>query len=158
MPLVIQSESPPDLGLPMTFTWDPTDPAQFEEATGKIKVAQAQGYKPAGGAPAIPLPQVGEYRLVPPERVLGTLLVRILDDSGDSRLVWNRHSIPEINEARVKFDAHIRKGYRAYAVRTDGSRGSRCTDFDALAEELILTQQKGKGKGEAVMVPPTVPG
>jgi hypothetical protein len=105
--------------------------------------------------------------LAPPARSPDHVLMRVLDDNGDTRLLWNRRNQPEVDEARAKFNEYLTKGYRAYVCRSDGAKGRKVDTFDALLEEVILLTSteatrrdaaQGWRQPEAILVPPTQPG
>lgn len=161
MPLCLNTPDP-TLDLRKRIIWNPESADEVLEAQAKIDDLRKQGFEPVQ-QPSPP----GEMVLEPPARDSGLFLVRILDDSGDTRLVWNRKNHQEIEDARKKFDEYISKGYRAYVCRWDGSKGSRVESFDSLLEEIIMVEKKldehtrvgeKRKPAEAVMVPPTAPG
>lgn len=75
---------------------------------------------------------VPETALVP----LGSLC--ILDDSGDSRIQWDRNNPAEVAKAQAKFDELKAKGYLAYRVNRKGDAGEVLDAFDPTAERIIL--------------------
>jgi len=157
MPLQLVSD--PSTELPKRIVWDPSKPDDYKAAFKRIEELVEQGYTvDAVGSD-------GEAILSPPPRNSTELLIRVLDDNGDSRILWNRHKQNEVEDARRRFDEYMKKGYRAYVCRSDGSKGARVETFDALLEEIIVAPGAGdQGLGEyqrpkeAVLVPPTVPG
>lgn len=93
--------------------------------------------------------------------------VRILDETGDRRLIWDSRNPDEIREAKTEFDKYIAKGWKAYAIDRNGKMGKRIRGFDAENEEIIFDETAGireKLKGfsqkfkEVKMVPRTYPG
>ena len=64
--------------------------------------------------------------------------MRILNETGDELLIWDSVSKKEVQEAQKRFDEYIAKGWRAYAVNSDGSTGKRIRTFDADIEELTF--------------------
>lgn len=65
-------------------------------------------------------------------------LMRILCKDGDRRIVWRSNSIPEVSEARAAFKDAVAQGHLAFLAKKGGSRGTKITEFDPLAEEIIL--------------------
>lgn len=67
----------------------------------------------------------------------GTLFV--MDQSGDTRITWDRRNVEEVENARATFDRLRAKGYNAYSVKPeDGSKNVMITTFDPNAEKIIL--------------------
>ena len=145
--------------LPKRIQWDAGCPADQAIAQGKINVLREMGY-------TVQEESEGEILLSPPPMAPHQLLIRVLDDNGDSRVTWDRRNQAECDEARTKFDEYLKKGYRAYVCRSDGTKGQRVETFDALLEEVIVAPGKPGDKGfgeyhkprESVLVPPTAPG
>jgi hypothetical protein len=161
MPLQLNTPDPA-MDLRKRIVWDPCVASDVLEAQDKVKSLREQGFKP--------VPDQcfnGQMVMEPPARADGLFLMRVLDDNGDTRLVWNRRDQAEVDEARAKFDEYIKKGHRAYVCRSDGTKGRRVETFDSMMEELILMEKraaekhdasKGWGQPEAIMVPRTHPG
>jgi len=159
MPLQLNSPDPA-MDLRKRVVWNPEIASDVLEAQEKVEKLRNQGFVVFSSEP-------GEMVLQPPARDHGMFLMRVLDDNGDTRLVWNRRDQAEVDEARTKFNKYLQKGYRAYLCRSDGSKGHRVETFDSLLEELILMEKKeaekhdvakGWGQPEAIMVPRTYPG
>lgn len=62
----------------------------------------------------------------------------ICDPTGHTRTIWDADKGVEVDSARATFDAHIKKGYKAFYVKKDGETGDRMKEFDAKAEKMIL--------------------
>jgi hypothetical protein len=71
-------------------------------------------------------------------------IMHILDESGDTRTMWNPHNETEVDAAKEMFDRLIGEGFRAFRVR-EGEPGERVTEFDAEAEKLIFVPQMQGG-------------
>jgi hypothetical protein len=67
---------------------------------------------------------------------MGTLCV--MGPVGDTKLIWNPNNTDEVDNARRSFDDLRKKGYLAYRVSADGSKGEVMTAFDPHAEKVIL--------------------
>lgn len=159
MPLQLNAPDPA-MDLRKRIIWDPDIASDVLEAQEKVEKLREQGFVVFSSEP-------GEMVMQPPARDHGMCLMRVLDDNGDTRLVWNRRDQGEVEEARAKFDEYVKKGYRAYLCRSDGSKGRRIETFDSLLEEMILMEKKeaekhdaaqGWAQPEAIMVPRTHPG
>lgn len=68
-----------------------------------------------------------------------TLLIQ--DNTGDTRIEWNRNNPVEVELARKNFDAHKEKRYLAYKTRSDGTKGELLRNFDPDAERILMTPQ-----------------
>jgi len=62
----------------------------------------------------------------------------VLDKTGDTKVTWDRTKSEEVDAARATFDALRQKGYAAFAVSKDGSKGEQIRTFDPTAERIIL--------------------
>lgn len=65
--------------------------------------------------------------------------MRILDESGDVRQIWDPANKDETDAARETFNKMKKKGYKAFYVKEKGAKGSLMDEFDADAEKYILT-------------------
>lgn len=128
---------------PKQIQWDPTIPQDWEDAEKTIKKYRDQGFTLR--AVAGNLEKGGVAVMDPPARDPNLILFRVLSDEGDTRLVWDRREPDQVKEAYVRFKEMLDKGYTAFAIRSDGKKGSRLEEFDPLHEEIL-------------MVPRTMPG
>jgi len=63
----------------------------------------------------------------------------VLNQEGDTKIIWNRDNNDEIAAARATFDSLKTKGYAAYSVKgKDGEKGEVIHKFDPNAERLIM--------------------
>jgi hypothetical protein len=68
--------------------------------------------------------------------ITGTL--KVMDHTGDLKIVWNSTVKDEVEAAKASFDKMIAKGYSAFASKKSGEKGTRITEFDPQAEAIIL--------------------
>ena len=61
-----------------------------------------------------------------------------LDATGDTKLIWNPNNTDEVESAKRTFNDLRKKGFLAYKVNADGSKGEVLTEFDVNAEKIIL--------------------
>lgn len=152
MPLQLNT---PESELPKRIVWDPSSVDDVREAESRMQRLRDAGW-------CLSSKEDGEALLEPPVMAEAACVMRILDDNGDTRLVWSRDSEQEVQEARKKFNDYVAKGYRAYVCRSDGRRGARVESFDALFEEIIVGEKDQpptpRRRAEGVMIPPTHPG
>ena len=128
---------------PKQIQWDPTIPQDWEDADKRIREYRNLGFTLRSVAGD--LKTVGIAFMDPPVRDPNLILFRVLSNEGDTRLVWDRREPPQVKEAYQRFKDLLGSGYTAYAVRSDGKKGSRLDEFDPLHEEIL-------------MVPKTMPG
>lgn len=62
----------------------------------------------------------------------------VMDETGDTRLQWNKTSRDEMLAAKSRFADLKQKGYAAYAVDASGRQGALIHDFDETAERIIM--------------------
>lgn len=129
MPLCLETHAAP----PQRLLWNPAVSDEREDALARLTELVGKGFRVVGGS----VPD-GEITLRPPPRPADTGLMRIMSQNGDDRIVWSRRAADEVREAFDKFTELIKKGYRAYAILSDGSRGHELSDFDPCIEECLL--------------------
>jgi len=66
------------------------------------------------------------------------LVMVILDQSGDTKHIWDRNNEAEVEEARSLFDRMKARGMVAWSVTRKGDKDQRITDFDPQAEKIIF--------------------
>lgn len=62
----------------------------------------------------------------------------VLDLTGDSKTIWNPNNDAEVEVAHNTFNTLKAKGYIAYRVNASGDKGEIMTEFDPLAEKMIM--------------------
>lgn len=62
----------------------------------------------------------------------------IMGKSGDTKLIWSPGNEAEVDNARRTFNDLKAKRFVAFAVKKDGEKGERVTEFDADAEKIIM--------------------
>lgn len=86
---------------------------------------------------------------------IGEMLFSVLTPKdGDKRLVWNRFSLPEIEDARKMFDDLVAQGMLPHRVSTDGEPAAEVLkNFDAMLEEVSFldeVEERRKFPGSAL--------
>jgi hypothetical protein len=66
----------------------------------------------------------------------GTLC--ILDESGDTRMQWDKKNPVEVAKAEARFKELKAKGYLAYKVNKKGDKGEVINTFEPDAERIIM--------------------
>jgi hypothetical protein len=70
----------------------------------------------------------------------------IMDETGDTKIMWSRDNEDEIAVARRTFDDMKKKGYTAFRVTgKDGVAGEQMREFDPGAERIIFTKPQAGG-------------
>jgi hypothetical protein len=64
--------------------------------------------------------------------------LRMLDRSGDQKIIWSKDNQDEIDAAKCTFDTLTSKGFKAYAVKVGGKKGKEIEKFDPDMEKIIL--------------------
>ena len=64
--------------------------------------------------------------------------MRVIDVTGDSKIIWSRDNQDEVDAARETFNRLKKKGHTAYSVDKSGEKGKVITEFDPDAEKIIL--------------------
>lgn len=62
----------------------------------------------------------------------------VIDQTGDTKIIWDSTKKDEVDSAKTQFDALKKKGYMAYSVKKNGDKGELLHEFDAEAEKIIL--------------------
>ena len=65
-------------------------------------------------------------------------LLCLLDESGDSRMQWDKNVPVQVAKAEARFDELKKKGYLAYSVNKKGDMGDILQAFDPNAERTIM--------------------
>lgn len=74
-----------------------------------------------------------------------TALLHILDETGDTKVMWNPRDVDEVKAAQKTFERLTGKGFRAFRVNSTGGQGERIEAFDKEAEKIILIPQLAGG-------------
>jgi hypothetical protein len=72
-------------------------------------------------------------------------VLRIMNETGDLKMTWSADNEDEVNAAREQFDAMKKKGFLAYKVKRDGSKGEVIRSFDPEAEMIIMSKPLAGG-------------
>lgn len=64
--------------------------------------------------------------------------MRILDESGDTKKIWDPDNEDEVKDAKRSFEDLIKKGFRAFLVDKKGEKGGAMQEFDPNAGKMIL--------------------
>ena len=67
--------------------------------------------------------------------------LHVLDRTGDTKVMWSPDSPDEVAAAKATFDSLKAKGYLAYTVDDDGSKGEVIQKFAKTAGRIIMAPQ-----------------
>lgn len=69
----------------------------------------------------------------------------VMDETGDSKLVWDEDNEAEVAAAETMFKSLKKKGYAGYKVDKKGEKGTIMDEFDPSAEKVIMAPQMKGG-------------
>jgi hypothetical protein len=64
--------------------------------------------------------------------------LRIMGAEGDRSIGWDEDNPDEVRDASKTFEEMIKKGYRAYRMTKDRSKGKSMENFDPSAENILF--------------------
>lgn len=64
--------------------------------------------------------------------------MKILDQTGDSKIIWDSGNKDEVDAARETFNKLKKKGFTAFSVGAKGAKDKKVDEFDPEAEKLIM--------------------
>lgn len=92
-------------------------------------------------APKKPVPLT-----VDEDPVNGKHYMAVMDETGDTKIMWSKDNAEEVAEAKETFDRHRKKGFAAFHVTgKDGAKGTQMNEFDPNAERIIFVKQMSGG-------------
>ena len=62
----------------------------------------------------------------------------IIDQTGDTKVIWDKDNPDEVEAAEDQFDTLTEKGFIAYAVKKSGEAGRKIKKFVADAGKIIM--------------------
>lgn len=62
----------------------------------------------------------------------------VMDQSGDTKLIWDADNEAEVDAARELFEKLKKKNYLAYSVKTGGRKNELIHKFDPDLEKIIM--------------------
>jgi hypothetical protein len=137
----------PSTNLAMQIEWDDSDKKQVEEAKKIYQHARMDGrlivdFK--GNAIANFHPSLLGFIIKETELKEHEFAVRVLDETGDRRLIWDASDPSQVCEAVKLFDEYLSKGWRAYSVDINGKRRRKITRFDINTLEVFFIEKTTK--------------
>lgn len=134
----------------MRVEWDTNNAKQTEQYKKFYQKARNAGRKilcPNDGKSALgsfrEVLQRGGFVVGPPELTEGQFFMRLYNQTGDTRLIWDSGRPNEVQEAAKLFAEYLEKGWRAFAIDTKGNKTSRrIYGFDPKLEEVYFDDKK----------------
>ena len=71
--------------------------------------------------------------------------LRIMGRQGDARLLWNSDIPEEVIKVKAQFEEAMKRKCLAFEGTPDGSPGKRITEFNPLAERIVIIPQLAGG-------------
>jgi hypothetical protein len=68
----------------------------------------------------------------------GRNAMAIMSMQGDTKVIWDPQKPDEIEVAKETFNKLKKKGYAAFSVSDDGSKGEQIREFDPKAGRIIM--------------------
>lgn len=72
--------------------------------------------------------------------MLATHILQVLDETGDTKLLFDPDITEEVDNARATFDRLTKAGYAAFHVDDKGKQGTQMRVFDKTAGRIILVK------------------
>lgn len=64
--------------------------------------------------------------------------MRVLDSTGDTKVIWDPENEDETEAAEEQYDSLIKKGFKAFKVSKKGDKGKAMKEFDSDAGKIIM--------------------
>lgn len=125
----------------LRFEWDRRDRHQIEEAKTFYRKAKREGRRVIdqdGNPVTVFRSDLEALVVVETELKPDEFAVHVLDETGDRRLIWNAEKPEEIEEASKLFGEYIKRGWKAYGTRPDGTKSRRIRFFDPVSQEIFF--------------------
>lgn len=135
-----------ELIMNQTVIWDKSNKKEIEQAKKILMAFKRKGYellKSDGTVMERFNSTLEEVKVI--AKGVAKSVLKILDESGDDRLVWDKDNGREAKQAKKKFNDLIKDGYSAFSVDHDGEKNRKITEFDVDAEEILMVPETVKG-------------
>lgn len=71
--------------------------------------------------------------------------LRELNETGDTKVIWDPDNRDEVDAAKCQFNTLKSKGFTAYSVNKDGEKNKAITEFDPKASKIIMVPKIAGG-------------
>ena len=131
----------------LRIEWDEKDKKQVEEAKEKYISAKKENRRVTDGSGnelAHFRPWLGSFIVDSRDLESDDFAIRLFDETGDRRLIWNAKDPGQIAEAAKIFAEYLGRGWRAYGITAKGERSHRVVGFDPASQEIIFDDKERK--------------
>jgi len=128
----------------LRIEWDDNDKRQVEEAKTHYRNARKENrlITSLDGEPIAHFkPTLLGFIVKETELKEDEFSVRVFDETGDRRLIWNMKNPDQVKEAAKLFDEYIKKGWRGYTVDDTGRTRLRIHKFDIDTQEVLFEEK-----------------
>lgn len=135
-----------ELVMDLRLVWNSTKLKEIDEAKKEYLKYRNQGYiiQKIDGTPLDRFLPYLEELIVKAHKTCRRVM-KILNDKGDERLVWDKENGKQAKEAKVKFEELLAGNYMAFSVDSKGNKNRKITEFDVDAEEILMIPPTSKG-------------
>lgn len=127
--------------------WDDNDRKQVEDAKVQYQAARKAGRRITDiNGKAIDTFKPSFLELIIQEKELkeNELAVRVFDETGDRRLIWDMSDQDQVKDAAKLFNEYLAKGWRGYTVDASGATRRRIHKFDIDQQEIVFEEKEFK--------------
>jgi len=135
-----------DLVMDLRIIWNKDSLKEIDEAKRTYLLYRSRGHEilTATGERMERFKPYAEEIIVKALRTAKRVM-KILCESGDDRIIWDKENGKEAKEAKAKFEELLKKGYTAYSVDVSGNKNRKIEEFDIDAEEILMIPPTAKG-------------
>jgi len=136
-----------ELVMDLRVVWNSNHLKQIDEAKAKVIHYLKKGYQivTVSGEKVEKFRPALEEVIIKAEKIVGKRVLKILNEKGDERLVWNKDNGKEAMDAKKKFLEFVKKGHTAYSLDATGQKKRKITEFDVDSEEILMVPETAKG-------------
>lgn len=128
----------------MIVEWDDSDRREVENAKEQYCTARNENRTITdmdGSIISHFKPSLCGFIIGPTELKATEFAVRVFDETGDRRLIWDMSDPDQSREAAKLFNEYLDKGWRAYTVDESGESRRRIHKFDIDNQEVLFEEK-----------------
>ena len=134
----------PQDNVPLRVEWDDADKKQIEDVKKIYQYARQKNRTITdinGNVLDAFHPSLKGFIIKQVELKDSEFAVRVLDETGDRRLIWDSDDPQQVAEAIKLFDDYLSRGWRAYSVNHDGTKRRRILGFNQDTLEVLFIEK-----------------